>query len=198
MTLQGADLTIEADVNGDGSKETGKFEMRGNVEITPQIVSSFVIDGRGRIVNSILSELVGDGTNKRQGFYLDLGGGAHAIELSFTGWEGAIDSSGNNLQWGNDPNKSKTKSSATGQDPITQIDVLMRYLTVGEIDSRNPATLAYGEYSSSGVYSSLNVIVDSPRFPRSAMDGAKFEGSMTCIVAADVTTSWDADKRNAY
>lgn len=198
MTLQKAILKLSADVDGDGTAENGEFHMVGNLEVTPKIIPNFVVGGRGSTVNSIISSLVGDGTNKRQNFFIDLGGGIHAVEISFRGWEGAQDDSGNNVQWGNDSAQTKTQASATGQDPITQIDVLMRYLTVGEYDSRNTGTLEYGEYSSGGLYSPLNVVVEGPTMTRAASDGQWYDGNMQCIVAADLTTAWDAQQRNSY
>lgn len=198
MTLQQATLTIQADADGDGSAETGVFEMAGNLEVTPSIRTGYIIGGRGSTFNAVISNLVADGESKRQGFFLDLGGGARAIEINFRGWKGAIDENGNNLQWGNDSSQTKTQASATGQDPLTQIDVLMRYLTVGEIDSRNPATLEYGEYSSSGLYSSLGVVIEGPTMTRAAEDGSWFDGSMTCIEAADVRNVWDLSDTQSH
>lgn len=198
-TLQKAVLTVDADVDGDGAAETGEFHMAGNLEVTPGLRTGYLVGGRGSTVNSILSSTLGDGSNVRQGFYLDLGGGAHTVDIQFRGWEGATDQSGTPVQWGNEGvDDTPTKADATGADPITQIDVLMRYLTRAEIDSRSPATLEYGEYSSGGLYSAMNVVVEGPNFTRSAQDGSWFDGSLTCIRAADLNDALDAIKQVDY
>lgn len=195
MTLDKAILKVSADVDGDGAEEDGEFHMVGNLEIQPGLRTGFIVDGQGGSVNSVIASLLGDGQSKRQAFYLDLGGGAHVVEIQFRGWEGAtVD--GSNLQWGNDASQSKTQASATGQDPLTQIDVLMRYLTIAEIDSRNPATLEYGEYSADGLYDPLDVVVEGPTMTDAAQDGPSYyDGTMTCISTADLTDMYDAKQR---
>lgn len=200
MTKQYAELTISADVDGDGVQEEGVFQMVGNLQVVPGLRTGYLIGGRGSTVNSIISSTVGAGQSNKQGFYLDLGGGARTVEVNFRGWEGAEfeDESGTvvPVQWGTDPNPSKTKASATGQDSITQIDVLMKYLTVAEIDSRQPATLEYGEYASNGLYQPLDVVVEGPQFTRAAEDGSWFDGSMTLVSAADLNDAIDALERS--
>lgn len=196
MTLQRAELDVSADVDGDGVEEDATFVFAGNVEVTPSLRTGYLIGGRGSTVNSIISQFAGSGDSKRRNFFLEAGGGAHTIEISFRGWEGATDNDGNPAQWGDTGDQSTvTKSDATGADPITQVDVLMKYLTVAEIDSRNPATLRYGEYSLTGLYEPLSVVVESPNFSRAAEDGSWFDGSMTCVAAADIRDLYDAAER---
>jgi hypothetical protein len=196
--LQRARLTVDADVNGDGQQETGVFEMAGNLEIVPGIRTGFLIGGRGSTVNSVVSSLLGDGQSARKGIYLDLGGGARQVDINFWGWEGARDQDGNPLQWGNTGNTdSPTQADATGADPITQIDCLMQYLTVAEIDSRNPATLEYGEHHDDGLYDPLDVVVEGPQMTRAAEDGSWFVGQLTTLEAVDVDQVLDGQQRPA-
>jgi len=188
MTLNGAKLRISADVDGDGETEDGIFSMI-DVEVSPSIRTGYLIGGRGSTVNNIISESVGAGDSKRQQFFLEGGGGAHTIELSFQNWEGADGT------WGDPSEPAGSEANATGESPISQIDVLMQYLLTAEIDSRNPATLEYGEYSSSGRFDPLAVVLEGPQMTRAAEDGSWFDGSMTCIAAADIQDVFDAASR---
>lgn len=189
--LQRAKLEIDADVDGDGADESGVFEMVGNLSITPGLRTGYLVGGRGSTILSIIANQANLGESKRRQFFVEAGGGAHSIEINFRGWKGAVDENGNAVQWGN-TGSGGTVADATGEDPISQIDVLMQYLLVGEIDSRNPATLKYGEYSNQGRYSPLDVVVEGPQFTRAAEDGSWFDGSMVLISAADLNELWDA------
>lgn len=194
--LQHAELVLEADVDQDGQQETGRFVMVGNLSVTPGLRTGFIVGGRGSTANSVFSSLVeqyGTGNtsafqnpSKREGVHLDLGGGEHSVDVEFRGWEGATLSDGTPVQWGNDPNPGRTQASATGQDPITQIDVLLRYLTVGEYDSRAPATLEYGEYSTDGLFEPIDVAIEGPQAKRSSDDTATYSGTMTLIATTDI------------
>lgn len=181
MTLQRAELTLSADVDNDGTQEDGVFVLEDDITIQPQVRTGFLIGGRGSEANSIIQDNAGGGTSSRAGLYLDLGGGQHVIEIEFSKWEGAPQ------QWGNTGDDTElTQGDATGADPITQMGVLMRYLTVGTYDSVQPATLEYGEYSDSGLYSPLDVVIEGPQVRRSAEDGSWIDGTLTCIETVDV------------
>lgn len=189
--LQRAILRIKADVDGDGTKETGEFHMMGNLVATPSIRTGFLVGGRGSSLLSIISNLVGAGDSLRRQFFIEAGGGAHAIEIEFSSWEGAQDEAGNPVQWGN-TGLGGTVGDATGEDPISQIDVLMWYQMVADVDSREPAVLEYGEFSQQGRYDPLDVVIEGPNFTRAAEDGEWFDGRMTLISAADLNEYWDA------
>lgn len=175
MTLHKAILTVEADVDGDGSTETGEFHMAGNIEVVPSLRTGFVLDNRGSTINSVVSSTVGSGESKRQGIYLDLGGGVRSVEVSFEGWEGSAE------RWGDTGDGGPTKADATGEDPLTQLEVLFQYLSVAEIDSRNPATLEYGEHHGGGLYDPLDVVLESPQGTRTAENGSTFSGTLTFL-----------------
>lgn len=200
--LQRAKLTINADVDGDGSDETGVFEMAGDLQVVPSLRTGYLIGGRGSTVNAIISSTVADGENKRKGFFLDLGGGAHVVEIQFKGWDGAkyTDSNGNvqTATWGDTSKAVGSKANATGEGPVAQMDVLMKYLSVAEIDSRDTATLEYGEYSSPGRYDPISVVIEGPSFQKTAMEEKEFTGSLTCIAAQDITEAADATLREIY
>ncbi len=200
--LKRAKLTLEADVDQDGSAETGVFEMVAGdgLSVTPGMRTGFIgsDDGTASTFNAIYANLSEDyggafaSPSKRRGFFLDLGGGQHSISIEFNGWEGATDSSGDPIQWGNDPQPSRTQSSATGQHPLTQIDVLLRYLTAGQFDSRDPATFEYGEYSTDGLYEPIDVVIEGPQATMSSANPNTFSGSMTLIAAASLEDYYDA------
>lgn len=196
--LNRAVLTIEADADGDGTAETGVFEMGGNLTVRPQIRTGFLIEDRGSTINSVIASWVDDygaadgETSKRRGFYVDLGGGQFTWDIEFRGWEGSVDDEGNSLQWGDDPAPSRTQTSATGEPPMTQISVLMRYINNAEIDSRGPATLEVAEFSTNGLYDPLDVILEGPQTTARASEPDGFDGRMTCIHAADLNDAYDA------
>jgi hypothetical protein len=184
MTLKSdAVLTVDADVDGDGTAETGQFVMEDNINIKPGLRTGFLLNNRGSTVNSVISEFAkskteqtGEPVSKRKGIFLDLGGGVKSVEVEFSGWTGS------NLQWGNtgDPSQ-KTVGDATGAKALSQLEVLFHYLELAEIDSRNPATLAYGEHHSDGLYDSMDVVLESPQGLRSSDDSSTFTGTLTFL-----------------
>ena len=205
--LQRARLELDADVDNDGTVETGVFEMAGNLMIRPRVRTGFMLNGRGSSINSVISSSLEDGLldgigdnpdkqSKRRGFYLDLGGGQMTWDIEFRGWNGSKDENGVPLQWGDDPQPGRSQSSATGQNPQTQMDVLMRYVSVGTTDSRNPATLEVGEYSSDGLYEPQQVVLEGPSTTRRSETSDGYDGTMTCIAVADFDTPWDAAYRD--
>jgi len=195
-----AELTLEADADGDGSTETGVFVMAGNLSVQPGIRTGFILGGQGSRINNLIGEYIeqtdeGEVSelSQRRAFYADAGGGEHIIEIEGRSWEGAIyDESGEPAQWGNTSSETRSQASATGQPPQTQMDVLMRYLTVGSFDSRSPATFEYGEYSSEGLYSPIDVVLEGPRIKRAADEGEWIDFSMTLIAAASLEDAVDA------
>lgn len=199
MTLQYARLTIDGASPG-GVDATGVFEFAGNLEVVPGLRTGYLIGGRGSTTNAVVSSLIGSGESKRKGVYLDLGGGTRQVDINFWGWEGAkvdLDGDGTkeDLQWGDTGDPSTTTvSDATGADPITQMDCLMEYLVTAEIDSRNPATLEYGEHHSAGLYDPLDVVVEGPQFTRAAEDGSWFVGQMTFLEAISGDEVLDAQQ----
>jgi len=179
-------FTVDADVNGDGAAETGTFVMRGNIEVTPTIRTGFLIDNKGSTINSVISDSAGDGESIREGIYLDLGGGVRAVEVQFTQWEGA------SHQWGNTGDDSEvTVADSTGEGPLTQLDMLMQYLAVAEVDSRNPATLEYLEHHSNGLYDPMDVVMESPQGTKSAQDGSWFTGKITFLSVQSIERAID-------
>lgn len=198
MLADRAILTLPAgDIGGPDGVVTGEFQLAGNLEITPSFRTGYIIGGSGSAINTVIQQFVGEGEARNgQGFFLDLGSGAHVIECAFRGWRGAQDANGNPLQWGNtgDPS-TKTYEDTTGEIPLSQINCLEQYLRSIKIDSASPATLEYGEYSPSGMYEPLDVVLEGPTFTSAAEDGAWFDGTLTMIEAAAIEDVYAAEER---
>jgi hypothetical protein len=189
MPLKKAILTIEADVDGDGNAETGEFHFVDGVEIIPSMRTGFLLDNRGSTANSVLSDTVADDVSNRKGIYLDLGGGVRSVEISFSGWTGS------DVRWGDtgDPSTT-TQTDATGASALTQLEVLFQYLAVAEVDSRNPATLEYGEHHSDGLYEPLDVVLESPSGQRSSDQSSTFSGTLTFLETVKLGDALDGTK----
>lgn len=199
MTLQRARLTIDGDPDEDGTTETGVFEMAGNMTLAPGVRTGYLVGGQGSTANAVFGDLTGTQSN-REGVYLDLGGGVSKVDINFWGWEGATDQNGNNYQWGNDDAQTKTQASATGQDPLTQICVFIKYLETASIDSFGAATLEYGEFASDStdpdaLYDPIPVAIEGPEVERAAEDGSWFTGRITCLRAAELNKIVDGQQR---
>lgn len=196
--LDHARLTITADPDGDGNQETGVFTLAGNLEEEQTIRTGFIGKSESGI-NAVISNLVRDygeledelSPEQRKAVALDLGGGEHAVQIQFKGWEGAY-LDGEPVQWGNDPDPSRTMATATGEPPMTQMEVLSRYVTAGEIDSRSPAILEYGEHHAGGLYEPLDVLLEQPQTRRTYEEPTTFTGSLTLISTQNVNTYLDA------
>lgn len=196
-------LEIEADVDKDGTKETGVFEMLGDVEVTEGIRTGYLIGGKGSQAFGVLSTIGdivhGQGSPKRKGIHLDLGGGQHMFQISFRGWEGAIDPDGNALQWGD--GSGSMPADATQSDPTTQVNCFMNYLRIGEIDSLRPARLTFGEYSPTGTITNdetdnhLSVVIEQPTLTRTAGQPNTYEGTLTVIETVTIDDVLDAALR---
>ena len=189
-------LEISADVDEDGSEEDGVFMMQSNASWSEQVEIGYILGGAGSQVNAVFQNLTG-GSELRKGVFVDIGGGSHIMEIQFTGWTGAVDEDGNNLQWGNTGNDSTlTVSDATGAEPLEQIAVLNRYLLKSLHGSFKPATLYAGEYADgtygdNGIFDPMKVAIQSPRQTHQAGDYSTYDGSMTCVETIDLSGSLD-------
>jgi len=184
------------DIGAPNDPVQGRFVFAGNLAINPEFRSGFLVGGQGAALNNTLQQITtGEGVNGK-GFFIDAGGGPHVVTVEFRGWQGAeipsgYDADGNPtswtaLQWGNtgDPTTS-SYADATGEHPLTQLNTLEQYLRNLKIDSGSLATLQYGEFSETGKYSPLDVVIESPQFSRTAdMSVQAFDGTITFIEAA--------------
>lgn len=185
--LRGAKLTLEADADDDGLIETGVFDLSGAIEISPRIRTGDLIGPTGSNVGAAF-DLISGGDSGRAGFRLDAGGGALVVDISFRNYEG---SSG---RWGD--GSSDDRADAEGEGVFRQLSVFTRYLNKGTFDSREAGELEWGEYSSSGVYSPINVAPEEPQVTFAADEQTStFDGSLTLVatrnLAGDVSAEQD-------
>lgn len=228
MTLQHAVLEMTADPLNEGERKHGVFQLVGNLEVQSIVEADyFIASGQGSSINSIITETLQstesyiDKTlnpnqhkdtlkNKRQGFYLDLGGGKHRLRLNFIGWEGAEDPQGDPVMWGDqggvngaDANK-RLNAQMSNDDPLTQMQILEKFVKMGEYDSREPrAYLHIGQHSNAGTFFSNSsasvsnwpggffdpIYVTFPRmsFTRDAENPQSFDGSVEMVATQNWT-----------
>lgn len=185
MTRQGALLTLTADVDNDGTDETGEFDLSTGIEITPGIRTGDLIGQAGSNAGAII-DYVAPGSGGRAGFNLDIGGGAATYEISFRGYEG------NNDPWGD--GSADNQADASGEGVFRQMSVLHRYLNQGTFDSTSSATLEWGDYDSgaSAAYSAIDVTPEEPRTTFDAdAESSVFGGTITLVATraiADAAT----------
>jgi len=188
----------EGDIGAPDDPVQGRFILAGNLNIAPSFRTGFIIGGRGSLINNVIQQVSGDGNGEKgQGIFIDLGDGAHVIEVEFRGWKGAQVPSGYDAdgkptgfepaQWGNTGDETElTYADATGAHPQTQVNVLEQYLRNLRIDSSQTATLQYGEFSTDGMYGPLDVVLEGPQMTRASEDASSFDGSLTLIEAAAI------------
>lgn len=197
MTLKQAKLHIDADVDDDGTIENGIFEMEGGLEWTSGIRTGFLFGGNGSPLNSVLATAFGSGETLNKDVIVNLGSGVKTYEVNFRGWEGS------DGQWGNDSGAIVTPASATGADPWTQLQVLMRYLQVSAPDSLGGAyRLEIGEYAPSELFDfsggsdHVEVVAEQPQLTFASEDGPSvFDGSITFLEVADLQQALDSASR---
>jgi len=185
MTLTYPKLTITGDVDGDGADETGVFEME-SADVEPGIQTGSLFQRSGGLIQSARAVVT---DSRREEIFIDGGVGATRITVQFTGWEGS------DGQWGDDASAGLSETSATGQSPIQQVSVLLKYLIEVNIGSGNPATLEWGEFSDGGLYDPFKVAVEEPTLPRSREEASTFTGNITFISVADLDRLGDSINR---
>lgn len=188
-----ATLTLEAEF--DGAQREGVFEMVGGLTIQEGIQQDFIFGQRGSAVNSVISSLSGDKESKNKAFYLDLSTGQHTVDVAFRGWEGAYVGD-EDYQWGDVDGGTY---DATGEDPLSQVQVFIRWLLLGEYDSRDnsesgTATLEYGQYSSESDtrFDPLEVVIVGPQTRLDAEEPNGWTGDVTFIERASFEDALDA------
>lgn len=188
-------LELTADVDDDGTQETGVFVFGGDVSLTQEIQKDFIFENTASGLITLTEDLAGFDVEARKGLYLDIGGGQHVIEIEFLGWEGT-----NSLQWGDD--SGTFPADATGEDVFKQIQCFMRYCQLATTDSFNPATLHIGEYTDgtyqnsdgntvNGAFDPLDVAVSGPQNTKADDQFKDFTGTVTCLEVQRLDQSVD-------
>lgn len=150
--------------------------------------TGYIVGGGGSTAWNYVGGLVGDDQSMREGIHVDLGGGATTITIEFNQWTGAQDGSGDSLSWGGYINA----------EPARQMSVLMHDIETTTIDSENPATLEYLEWSDGGLYEPRDVVLEQPNITNVAEDASWVSGSITCISTADLSEALDISVLNGY
>lgn len=160
-----------------------RFVAEGNLEFTHGITNQFFVDGAAgalagfeQFFDQIGQDLMGD--SLKQQLFLGMGSGAHEITIEFTTWQG------DTREWG---------GFGSDASPTTKLQALNRALSTTRITSDSPATLEIGEYSSSGSYNPLPVVVKESTLTFSSREQASsFDGHIQFIESADVSDPIDA------
>jgi len=75
-------LKIRGDPDGTGSR-TATFELESapdsGLSVSHTIRTGFLVNDQGQLVNSILSEVLGDGESRNKGIYVDAGTSSYAL-----------------------------------------------------------------------------------------------------------------------
>lgn len=191
-------LELTADVDDDGTQETGAFHLVGNVSITQEVQKDYLMENTASGLISFVSDIAGFDIEKRKGIYADIGAGAHIFEIEFIGWDGATDGNGDPVPWGDGSNT--YPADATQEGPLRQLQCFNRYLQLSTTDSRNPATLHVGEYTDGsygddGEFAPLKVAVQGPRNTHSAEDFSSFDGTFTALEVLQLDQAIDLVER---
>lgn len=192
-------LELTADVDDDGSEETGVFELVGDIAVTEEVQKDYWFDNTASGLINLTSEIDGFEIEARKGFFLDVGAGAHIFEIQFIGWQGATDSDGNAVKWGD--GSGSFPADATQDEPLKQLQCFNKYLQLSTTDSRNPATLYIGEYADGthgqdGAFDPLKVAIQGPSNSHdSAEEFIEFSGTFTALEVLELTQKIDIVSR---
>jgi len=169
----GATLEITADING--TTATGTFVFDAGLTLSPTIRTGELVGANGQIVQAAIDKISG----QQGGFKFRLNGGVPVAEIDFRSFEGSSN------QWGD--GSGVDARDATGDGVFRQMSVFYKYLVESASDSLQPATLSWGEFSSSGVYDPFNV---APEEPEQTLDVSEetstFGGRIRLVSVADV------------
>lgn len=186
MTLQQVELDLSADVDGDGSKESATFTFAAGdgFQVTEGIESQMSTGPNSRgIIQTAANAIQPDGREKNKTIAFDLGTGLHFVQVQAKNWDGSTHT------WGDGTGTLPT--DATGESPLTQLHVLMQYLIVGTYDSRNPATLKYGERdnTSSTEFRPLAVVPWQPEITHTAGEPSHISVKMRFYAVFDKSST---------
>jgi len=135
---------VEMDLpNGDS------FHAEGNLEIIETQQPFYLVDGFERL--RTLGEQAPWTGNDTGQVFIGSGARVRTWTIQFTEWEGNV------TTWGS--------ASGNNDGVLTKLNELGQSLATAGIDGTNPATLAYGEYSSGGTYSPQTVVPGEVQLP---------------------------------
>jgi len=170
--LDGARLTITSDPDTDGSDETGVFELFEQTSLEAGVETLDLIGPVGQQAITAVDKLPLLDIDGAGGFSLNAGANVETYTIDFS------DFGGSTRRWGD--GSADSQRDAEGEGPQRQLSVLHQYLRQGAFDSRNPIVLEFYEFSSSGVYSPIDVkpVNPSQRFDPTQRSAATFDGQL--------------------
>jgi len=185
-------LKIRGDPDGTGSR-TATFELESapdsGLSVSHTIRTGFLVDDQGQLVNSILSEVLGDGESRNKGIYVDAGTSSYALDCEFRGYDGGA------YQWG-DTGNGGTATDATGDSAVEQVQVFFNWINAVSIDSLpdgsgdTSATLEFGLYHPDGPLDPLDVVIENPTL--TPAEPTTFDGNLVFIEAENLGKALDA------
>ena len=182
------ELTLpEHDYTGDGSTQTAKFVLSGDLRYTEMNRTGLLFEGGSSLAALFgdLAESLGEENDygNNQKLAIDVGGGEHVIEVDAQVVEGSTN------RWGTDDG---TVWDKTGAAPYEQVQIFNRALQQTKIDSKSPATLSIGLYGSE--LESIDVI---PEQPEGSFDSTQESSTATISVSLVELASLDLGDQDA-
>lgn len=185
-------LEIDADADGDGTVETGVFELAPIDEdaqeaLAGHIRTGFLLQNEFAQLAALADDVLGDGEVSHKGIHVSVGGGEYAYDVNFSRPITATIDGTNLPQWGD--GSGSLPADATGSaTPADYEQVFHHYLRTGLPDSRSPARFAFGQYHSGGAFGApLDVVVEQPRI-------APLPGQQAIAINMTIVTTIDADQ----
>jgi len=149
------------------------FEARGNINVVEQQQPFYLLDGFQRL-RTLGEQLPGIESDTSQAF-VGAGARVRTWTVEFSQWEGSTD------QWG---------GANAADDVIVKLQTLANALATAGIDGTNPATFAFGEYSTAGQFSPQTVVPGELTLPAEFGEDANpsaFRPSLEWRDAADLS-----------
>lgn len=151
------------------------YEATGNISVTESQQPFWLFDGANRL--RTLGESLGLLDSDTAQAYVGSGSRIRSWTVEFMQWEGSTDS------WGNANNS---------DDIMVKLNELGQQLATADIDSTNPATLEFGEYTGGGDQIALTVVPGDVNLPVAFGPGESATTARPSIQwfdAADLTTA---------
>lgn len=189
--LEGAELELDANVDGT-DQVTGAFRFGAEARVNSRTVTDYVADRRGSALNAIVGSAAGSYGDDRTAYYVDLGAGGQIWEIDKMGWTGSSE------QWGD--GSGNYQRDATGSNAWHQAQMLQRYHSRGEYDSRGAqARLRVGEISDEGAFDAyVPVTIRECEFNRVADEPMTFDVNITLARAAQLNEPIDISKQVVF
>jgi hypothetical protein len=153
----------------------GRFELQGDIEFVPQARWNFTVNAGNGVtaLSEDLFGLAGDSTSQMANIYGGAGQGQRTVVVRFVSWTGE----------GNEFGELPTDAPAARKAQHLEHELAHR-----SIDSRNPATLSYGDYhpDPDALYEPLEVVpleVDTPFAVGNGENIHEFTGELTLAEA---------------